>query len=267
VEANLSHFKEWVAKAAEAGAELVCLPELAVSGYGQDPALRDVAESIPGESTRVMEAWTARYGVHLSVGMLEKAEGVLYNAQVLLGPEGYLGHYRKRRPTPDEINLLGIRPGWNSTIHTVRGARLGMNICADSRSFEPLLPLVEKGMDVLHNPHSNKFGLGKNADEWERGKIVYYLERIAKARCHMLVNNMAGSVKDTCGKLYEFSGGALILDPLGQVVARSGRTDNEECMVVARIDTDLKKYVPAFEALHGPLKTIERVRTAFAIAD
>ena len=43
-EANRKHFGMWIEKAAESGAELICFPELALSGYGPDPAIKEVAE-------------------------------------------------------------------------------------------------------------------------------------------------------------------------------------------------------------------------------
>jgi hypothetical protein len=39
----------------------------------------------------------------------------------------------------------------------------------------------------------------------------------------------------------------MILDPLGQVVARTTQRDREEKMVLATIDTALERYVPPFE--------------------
>ena len=60
-----------------------------------------------------------------------------------------------------------------------------------------------------------------------------------------MINNIAGTVQDTVGTSYEFSSGAMILDPLGQVVARTTQMDAK--MVIATIDTALERYVPQFE--------------------
>lgn len=265
VQANLEHFEGWIQKAAQQGAEWVGFPEFALTGYGSDPALRRTAEPIPGPSVGNLEQMAQSNNLYLSMGLIEKAGPDIYNAQVLVGPKGYIGHYRKRHPTRGEIEILGISAGTETPLFDVAGIRFGMNICYDSRFSDSLEPLIDRGIEMFHNPHINLTTHGRNADEWERGKLVYYLKRVIRARCHMLMNNGAGTVRDTRGQTVSFPGGAIILDPLGQVVARTERTDNGEDMVVAALDTDLTRYIPRFEAKKEPLASISRVRKTFEL--
>ena len=83
--------------AREEDADLVVFPECATAGYGYgdlESAFAQ-AEEIPGPTTDMLQKICADTGRHLVVGLLEKAEGVLFNSAVLLGPEGVIGHYRK----------------------------------------------------------------------------------------------------------------------------------------------------------------------------
>jgi predicted amidohydrolase len=247
VEANLAHFEEWVAECVAQGAELVAFPELALCGYAYDPALKMVAQAVPGPTTCSLEQIARRYRVYISVGILEKQNGNYYNAQIVVGPQGYLGHYRKHYPTPKEREVLSTLPGKAYPTFEIVGIRFGINICADSRQMDTIEALAARGVRLVHNPHANFLSLGQNAEEWTRGKLVYYLPRVIACRAHILINNVAGSVCDTAGTSYAFSSGAMILDPLGQVVVRTTQTDCGEKMVISTVDTDLASYVPRFE--------------------
>ena len=250
VKGNLAHFEAWIRKATQRGAEFVAFPEMALCGYGHDYRIVEAAQTIPGPAVRTLERIAREEKVYLSVGMLEKKGLKFYNAQVVVGPSGYLGHYRKRHPTLDEMKYLKISPGNRFPIFRIKGIRVGLNICADSRHNDTIDALARRGAELIHNPHSNSLGLGKDAEEWTRGKVVYYMDRVLRSRAHILVNNMAGSVSEGDGRRLHFSSGAMVLDPLGQVVTRTAQKDRKEKMVLATIDTDLRRMIPAFEFRH-----------------
>jgi predicted amidohydrolase len=251
VEANLREFDAWVTRATAQGAQLVLFPELALSGYAHDPEVtRTTAEPIPGPATSSLEQIARARGVTLSVGMLERCDGIYYTAQIVVSPQGYLGHYRKHCPTANEQQTMLVSPGQGYPVFDVDGIRLGINICADSRQPETIDALAEQGVDLVHTPHANGLGLGADAEEWTRGKLVYYLDRIVRCRAHIAVNNIAGTATYSASVSMDYSGGAMILDPLGQVVDRTTEQDREPHMIVATLDTDLRRFVPDFELRH-----------------
>lgn len=260
-EKNLKKFEKWVEKAASKGAIFIGFPELALSGYAKDPRIKNVAENIPGDTVKKLENMAKVNDVYISIGMLEKNGNKYYNSQVVVGPEGYLNCYRKHYPTPSEIEYLSTSPGKQYPIVLIDNIKFGINICADSRNIDTIDALAKKGVQIVHNPHSNLLEKGKNAEEWTRGKIAYYMERILRSRAHILINNMAGEVKDTSGNIYKYSSGALVLDPIGQVVIRTKQKDNKEKMIIQEIDTNLEKYIPVFELRQKYLKKIRRVRS------
>jgi predicted amidohydrolase len=158
-----------------------------------------------------------------------------------------MGHYRKHYPTAGERQALSTLPGTAYPIFRLGDVRLGINICADSRQLDTIDALAEQGVQVVHNPHANYLSLGRNPKEWTRGKLVYYLQRVIHCRAHFLINNLAGTATDSRGVTYHYSGGAMILDPLGQVVARTTSQRSREEMVVATLDTELEHFIPEFE--------------------
>ena len=94
----------WCERAASAKAHLVLFPELVVHGHCT-PRTWELAEPVPdGPSTRRLAELARRDGLVLSVGLSEKERDIVYNAQVLVGPNGYIGKQRKLHLSRDEVN-------------------------------------------------------------------------------------------------------------------------------------------------------------------
>ena len=88
--------------------------------------------------------------------------------------------------------------------------------------------------------------MGKDAEEWTRGKIVYFAPRAIYARAYILINNSAGDTKLPDG-VSHFGSGALAIDPLGQVMDRTTQKDREEKMIVVTLKKPLSSLIPSFE--------------------
>jgi len=104
-ERNLEACTARLEEAAKAGAELLVLPECAISGYMFNSAEEALpfADEIPGPSTELLQRECSRLGMHVVCGLLERDGEVLHNAAVLMGPDGLIGTYRK---TP--LPFLGV---------------------------------------------------------------------------------------------------------------------------------------------------------------
>ena len=102
VDENTAIIRSLITEAASRGACLVVLPEMATTGY----LFRDRAEAaphaevVPGPATGALEALARQSPIYVVAGLLEvdPVSGFLYNTAVLVGPEGYLGKYRKTHP-------------------------------------------------------------------------------------------------------------------------------------------------------------------------
>jgi len=100
-EENLRRLALMVKEAAQKGAQLIVMPELAATGYSYmnaDAARLDAEPlSFEGLTMRVMRKLGQAFNVHLVWGMIEEDPGskLLYNAQVLLSPDEFFTSYRK----------------------------------------------------------------------------------------------------------------------------------------------------------------------------
>jgi len=72
VEANLAETAQWAGAARDAGADLICLPELNVTGYGYTAALAALAEPIPGPISRRLGRIARDSGIAVLAGMIER---------------------------------------------------------------------------------------------------------------------------------------------------------------------------------------------------
>ena len=251
VDANIAHFGTLIETASNQGARLVCFPELALTGYTTDPAVRDVAERVPGPATEKLASIARAHDVYLSVGMAERDQDRFYITQIVVAPGGYIGKYRKHHLAgPGE--QAGFLPGSSFPVLEIDGFRLGINICYDGRFSDTIEAMKREKVDMIHHPHGNWLSLGQDAEEWTRGKLVYFVSRAVYSRAYILINNSAGDMEQPSGTA-QFGSGALVIDPLGQVVTRTLERDRSEKMVLATLTRPLSRLVPEFE-----LKRLDR---------
>jgi predicted amidohydrolase len=234
VETNLNHFTKLIKEATAKQARLICFPELALTSYSTHVEVLKSAEEIPGPTTKKLEAITKRLDVYISVGMAERDGDRHHIAQVLIGPQGYLGKYRKNHPTVGE-QACGFAPGQSFPTWEIDGFRFGILICADGRHRNTIQAMKQAHVDVIHHPHGNTVGnLGREAEEWTRSKLVYFVPRAVQSRAHILVNNSAENTQQPHATL-KYSSGALVVDALGQVVDRTTQKDRKQKMIIATL--------------------------------
>ncbi len=144
-------FAPLIEDAARQRADLVVLPET-LTATGNGLSYLQVAESIPGASTDYFAGLAKTHGLHLVVGLVERAGHLIYNVSVLLGPDGKLiGKYRKVTLPRTEIEA-GITPGNEYPVFETALGRIGMMICYDGFFPEPARQLSNRGAEIIAFP-------------------------------------------------------------------------------------------------------------------
>jgi N-carbamoylputrescine amidase len=152
--ANVAHSLDKVAEAAGNGARLIVLPELCNSGYvfASRHEAFTLAEPVPNGPTS--EAWleaARRHGAVIVAGICERAGDALYNSAAIVGPDGFIGTYRKVHLWGAE-NLffepgdLGV-PVWKTEF-----GRMAVAICYDGWFPETYRLAALQGADILCVP-------------------------------------------------------------------------------------------------------------------
>jgi predicted amidohydrolase len=150
---NLRHATELVARAVSAGAQVALLPEALTLGWTH-PSARDEADAIPdGESCQRLRECARRQGSYVCAGLVERAAERVFNAAVLIDPEGrVILHHRKLNELEigHEFYALGDRL---QVVPTPLGA-IGVMICADAFARGQVISraLGLMGADVILSP-------------------------------------------------------------------------------------------------------------------
>ena len=134
--ANIQKMEKYTAEAKQQGADLVIFPELSLTGYIIRDELFELAEKIPGPSTNAIEKIAKKHETHIVFGMPEisgKTQATIYNTAVLVGPEGYIGKYRKMYlPTHSVFEEKRyFRPGYHAGAFETNIGKIGLIICYD----------------------------------------------------------------------------------------------------------------------------------------
>lgn len=118
-----------VADAAAAGAQIVVLPELFNSGYEYSEANYTRAEPMDSLTVQWMKAQAAQHGVHLAGTLLLLDDEDIYNAALLVAPDGRTWRYDKNHPFLWERAYF--REGDRITVAETDLGRFGLLICFD----------------------------------------------------------------------------------------------------------------------------------------
>jgi len=178
IEGNARRVKDWVRRAEALGADLVCFPELTLTGYPPKDllALPDFVEA-NAKAIEDLTRWTTSPAA--IVGFVERSEAGagkgIANAAALL-TEGRVAarHHKWLLPTYDVFDEgRYFDPGQRAEPVEFKGLRLGLTICEDmwnDSAFwegrrlyarDPVEQLASRGVDWLINLSASPFCLGK----------------------------------------------------------------------------------------------------------
>jgi predicted amidohydrolase len=112
----------------------------------------ETAEPIPGPTTDYFGKLAKRHHLHVVVSLYERDGPVVYNACVLLGPDGKLiGKYRKVCLPHSEIEA-GVAPGDDYPVFDTKLGKVGMMVCYDGFFPEVARELTNRGAEVIAWP-------------------------------------------------------------------------------------------------------------------
>ena len=188
-----------------------------MTGYGFQSLAeaRPYAQPLPGPATQQLAEVCAQYGSHVVFGLLEADGDRLYNAAVLVGPQGLIAGYRKVHLPYlgiDRFAQYGDRP---FAVHAAGQLNLGINICYDISFPEAARSLTLLGADLIVLPTN-----------WLPGAECVAQNTVScralENSVYFLAVNRVGTERGFC-----FIGQSQFCDPGGQTLHRASR-DQEE---------------------------------------
>jgi predicted amidohydrolase len=237
----------WCERAAAEEADLVLFPELVLHGHCT-PNTAAIAESVPdGPSVRRLIDLARRHRFVVSAGLSERDQSVVYNTQVVVGPNGFVGKQRKLHLSRDEV--MHYTGGERLDVFDVGKCKIGIAICYDNEFPELPRILALRGTEVLLMPHASRDRQWVDTPESEAAARRFMRDYYMPFRMRTKENAFFGVLADQAGRAGyvdryprdhenqpHHPGAAMIFGPEGALLASSQCERIRDEMVVATLD-------------------------------
>ncbi len=233
VEENLAHMEDLVQEARGRGAEMICFPELSISGY----LLKDPASMYDWRYCQELIGTVADIArdnkVILMAGLVEVGEHEgPFITHVVAGPKGVLGLYRKSHLSPVEQD--SYKAGGEIKVFEYDGIAFGVQLCWEAHFPEISTIMALEGAEIIFMPHASpRTGPQEKLDSWLR----HMTSRAFDNALYIAACNQVGPTSEG----YVFPGVAVVIDPSGHVVAQ--RAEEKEGMIIATLRADKLDHV------------------------
>jgi NAD+ synthase (glutamine-hydrolysing) len=178
-EGNSARIRQALERAGNAGATVVCLPELAIPGYGcEDMFLAPYLHQRSLEELKELLPFTK--GMVVNFGLPLVVRGAILNTVAVAVDGKLVGFVPKQNLARDgvyyeprwfkawpageqsEVSLLGKTLPVGDLLFDIGGIRIGFEICEDAWvANRPGASLARDGVDLILNPSASHFSFGK----------------------------------------------------------------------------------------------------------
>jgi len=271
-ESNFAHLRQAIDHARAEGATMLCLPELAITGYGcEDAFFMDGLQDIAFSQLDALAPLTK--GMVVAVGLPVYHEKALYNAAALLADGKIVGFVAKQFLAGDGIHY---EPRWfkawpageidilertdtdgsirrypiGDLVFDIGDVRIGFEICEDAWvANRPGTDLALRGADIICNPSASHFAFGKFA---VRQRFV-----IEGSRAFGVAYLYANLLGNEAGRVV-YDGGGLVASG-GELLVRGKRFSFHDVeLACAVVDIDGNRREQSRRGSHRPRHDAEQ---------
>ena len=223
VNRNLARMRSFAIKASAEGSQIVCFPEMCVTGS----VLKNPDEVYRGlDPERILKRllyMAEETRLFLIAGMVLVSSGQRpWITQIIAGPEGLIGLHKKSHLSPAEKD--NYQAGQEIKAFKVGNTTVGVALCYEAHFPEISTILALLGADILFFPHASPRGNPKGKSQsWLR----HLPSRAFDNGAFVVACNQVGDTSEG----FSFPGVALVLGPDGQLLAKY--TGDEEKILFA----------------------------------
>lgn len=236
VEKNLDRIQSLTLEASKEGADVVCFPELSATGYTLKNAGK-VYDQLDSDTIIDRLLGIAKDTQMLLLAGLIEAAGKEdpFITQVVAGPDGLIGRYRKSHLSSNEKDIY--RPGEEIEVYSYRDMQLGVQLCYEAHFPEMSTVMALMGADILFIPHASPRGDAEGKlNSWSR----HLTARAFDNGVFVVACNQVGHTEEG----FYFPGVAVVIGPDGQVLAT--QTVRDEAILYATLEagmlTDVREH-------------------------
>ncbi len=271
---NAANIIEAIDAAKKEKIDIVCFPELSISGYGcEDVFLSDWLSETAWSSLQTIVPHCD--SITACVGLPLRMEGITYNGVCVISEKKIVGITLKQNLARDGVHY---EPRWfdawpantvreisrdqqtfqvGDIVYEINGIKFGFEICEDAwrKTKRP-----ERGVDLILNPSASHFALSKS--ELREHEVV--IEGSEKFKCAYVFVNLLGN--EAGRMIYD---GDIIIGQRGKLLAVNKRLSFQNFNLLASdIDFDHAENSKAVPSLDSKEKNEEFARaTSLALFD
>lgn len=210
---------------------LLVLPEFFATGYQflSRDEVDTLSEKIPeGETTQVLTGVAQEKTLYIIAGLPEKNNKKYFNSAVLIGPDGYIGTYRKTHLFFEEKKYFTPGDTGFQVWHTEIG-QIGIMICFDWFFPESMRALALNGAEVVGHPAN---------------LVMPYCPAAMPIRClenrvFSVTANRTGTEQRNAAQTLHFIGQSLIATPEGKILVNA--SSDTDVLMTADIELSIAR--------------------------
>ncbi len=234
VQANLEKHLASIEQAKKAGVEILCFPELSLTGYTlQDLSFDASARPAPDDPV-FKPLFEASHDLDLVVGFVdEDKRHRVYIASAYLS-QGKLLHVHHKCYLPTySLFDEGRHFAWGDNISAfdTRFGRVGMLICEDFWHASPPYLLWLDGADILLLMSASP---GRGLDSSDKLSSARWVEKVTQAYASVFTDFVVHTNRVGFEDGFNFWGGSVVYDPDGECVAQGPYF--EEALITTKLD-------------------------------
>ncbi|MEN6575729.1 MAG: carbon-nitrogen hydrolase family protein [Phycisphaerales bacterium] len=226
---NLVRIELAVEEAAQAGAQIACLPESAILGW-VNPDAHQRAQPIPGKDSQCLCEIAERHKIFLCVGLDEKAGEDLYDSALLIDGTGRILLKHRKIILLSELMTPPYAAGSEVQVVETPLGRIGILICADTHEPQILARMAELKPDLVLVP----YGYAAQEDQWpEHGKELERVVTNAARTFHAPVmgTNLIGQITHGPWAGRTYAGHSVAADRTGKILTVGRDFDRDVVLV------------------------------------
>jgi NAD+ synthase (glutamine-hydrolysing) len=236
LQGNAALIERFYRRAADAGANLVAFPELAITGYPPEDLL--LKPAFIKENRAVLERLAASLtGPVAVIGFVDRDDH-LYNAAAVIAQGQIASVYRKvvlpNYGVFDEKRYF--MPGQDYPVFDINGVQVGFTICEDAWIGEgPVAAVAQRGAEVIVNINASPYHMDKSFE-----RQVLFRQRARDNKVWFFYVQTVGGQDELV-----FDGDSLVFDPAGKLMARGSQFEEDVVIVDVELDDEVR------DAPHG----------------